>query len=138
MNPIPDSILSKLDADTRKSMGKRGRTMQEIEASQSVKSERELQEQCVALLKIKGVFPQVPTFGRKTTGRKGWPDLTFAYPITGQQWGIPCAWELKMPKGELSADQMIEAGRLAANGWCVKVIRSVEQMRDALKELEKI
>lgn len=96
-------------------------------------SERQLQQQIVQLLRLHGIEPLVPAFGKKTRIAVGWPDITFC---VNQSFGA-CAWEVKLGTGVLSTEQTQMAVRLMSppNGWRYAVIRSVDDAIKILKEL---
>lgn len=129
---FPPNILKCLRPEDRKSLGKAGLLPEEALRKMEVKSERDLQNQIVGLLRLRGIEPIVSQFGKKTRNNLGTPDIIFA------AYGIPCAWELKMPKtGRSSIEQGQMAVRLSSppNSWRHRIIKSVDE---ALAELQEI
>lgn len=133
MNVYPENILRCMRPEDRKALGIGGMTVAEATASGAARSEKELQRQLVQLLRLKGIEPMVPVFGKKTRMTVGWPDITFA---VNQPFGA-CAWEVKIGNGKLSTEQTQMAVRLMSppNGWRHAVIRSVDEALAILREL---
>lgn len=104
-----------------------------------VKNERALQTMIVQLLRLKGIEPLWHRTDKKSAATIGWPDITFS--AAGMDeigfCAIPCAWEVKFGKGELSVEQQQMHIRLSTppNAWKIKVIRSVDEALAELKEL---
>lgn len=133
MTVLPDNILRCLSPTDRKSLGKAGMTAEEALRKMEVKNEGVLQKQIVGLLRLRGIEPIVSHFGKKTRNNLGTPDIIFA------AFGIPCAWELKMPKtGRTSDGQTDMAVRLSTppNSWRHRIIKSVDEAIAELKEIE--
>ncbi len=149
---IPEAWLKLMSKEDRKAIGQ----MSAEEAFQAftARSERQLQSQIVNLLRLKGIEVLWHRTDKKSAATIGWPDLTFCvYELAPQQVGTPdgtreskilrawqifaCAWEIKMPDGELSKEQEKMYIRLGTrpNGWIYRVIRSVDE---ALKELKSM
>jgi hypothetical protein len=140
MTVIPQHIAKLMSPEDRKAFGKGAMTAEDALARFEVKSERELQKQIVALLRLKGIEPIVSTFGKRTSNNVGTPDILFAVQATseGSEWREPIAWECKFAKGALSIEQQRMAVRMSTppNGWTVKTITSVDEAIAELKELE--
>lgn len=137
MKVLPDSYLRCLSAKDRKSMGKAGQTAAETLAKADVKTEKDLQRQIIALLRLKGIEVNVSRMDKKKTDSVGWPDLTFSITgdLRGWEWGSEsCAWEVKLPGRQLDKAQQEMMVKLTTkpNGWQYSVIHSVDQ---AIKEL---
>lgn len=127
---LRNETLKRIAPAERAKMGKAGLLASECHDIAVAKCERELQGQLVNLLKLKGVnFPMPQKFGVKTTVPKGTPDILFTYR------GISCAWEVKMPTGKLSPDQVDAIKDLTADGCQCVVIRSYDE---GLKELARL
>lgn len=133
MKVLPNSYLRCLSAKDRQKLGQR--TAEEVMAQGETKSEKELQKQIVGLLRLKGIEVNVSRMDKRKTDVVGWPDLTFSV-IRGRI-AIPCLWEVKMPKGTLSPEQMTLASKLTTgpNAWRYRLIRSVDQAIAELKEM---
>lgn len=131
MKVLPENILRCLKPEDRKAVGQR--TTAEVMKNGEAKSEKELQKQIVGLLRLNGIEPNVSAMHKATTHRVGWPDITFA------AFGIPCAWEIKMPTGEESKEQKQMAIRLSTppNCWRCRVIRSIDEALHELSEIQK-
>lgn len=92
--------------------------------------ERALQEQIVSFLRAKGIFVDVSRMDRRTTNTVGRPDLLCAHN------GKPFAFEVKTATGKCSEEQLRVHEQMRSNGWTVMVVRSVEEVRDALRKVE--
>lgn len=127
---LPDAFLKCLPMSERRKLGQM--TAEEAVLKQEVKSERHLQRQIVSLLRLRGIEPLVPTFGKKTRLTIGWPDITFA------AYGIPSVWEIKLPGAKRSLEQEQMAARLSSppNSWRYRIIRNVDEALAELKEIE--
>lgn len=134
---LPDAFLSKMDKADRKALGKAGVTNAEAEAKQAFRREKELQQRCVALLRLRNIVCNVSRTDRRKTDKVGWPDLTFAFPRTKQH-GIPCAFECKLAGCHPTPEQVRVMQQMMDNGWVVRVITSEEQFLETLKTLEAI
>lgn len=140
---LPDSFLRCLSPEDRKSLGQK--TAEEVMRDAQVKSERQLQTMIVNLLRLKGIEPLWHRTDKKSAATIGWPDITFgtfAYCESEPDGlkpfiSLPCAWEVKFGKGELSTEQQQMHVRLSTppNAWRIKVIRSVDEALAELKEL---
>lgn len=137
MNPLPDNILSKMNPSERKRLGKAGRTTEQIVEANTIKSEKELQRQCVAMLRLRGIFVIVSRMDKRTSNQVGTPDLIFSLMRENDFIGRPCGFECKLKGNKPTPEQEKVMGQMASNGWTVRVIHSVEQMRDELKALEQ-
>ena len=140
MKVLPDNILRCMRPEDRRKLGQK--TAEEVLAQGEAKSEKELQRSIVGLLRLKGIEPLVPAFGKKTRIAEGWPDITFAVQSERgpARFGWPifaCAWEIKMPQGRLTPEQenMVTALSRPPNHWRHRVIRSVDQAIAELKEM---
>jgi hypothetical protein len=129
MKVLPENFLRCLKPEDRKAMGQR--TAGEVMANGIAKSEKELQKQLVGLLRLNGIEPNVSAMHKATTHRVGWPDITFA------AYGVACAWEVKLPNGQPSMEQVQMVVRLSSppNSWRHRFIHSVDE---ALAELRAI
>lgn len=130
MTQLPDNILSKMSKEDRKSLGRKGMTQAEAEASFTAKNERELQKQIANYLRMKGLFFIQSAMHKATTNQIGTPDFNF--PVNGQ-W---VSWEAKHGTGKLSKGQSDTEVRILANGGQFRVIRSLDEARDHLNELQ--
>lgn len=133
---LPNAFLSKMDKADRQPLGKAGVTAAEAETKNAFRREKQLQERCVAILRLRNILPNVSRMDRRKTDKVGWPDLTFAYP-RNDRFGVPCAFECKLPGCHPTPEQTKVMQHLLDNGWFVRVITSEEQFLEALKTLEK-
>lgn len=144
---LPDAFLRCIEPAERKRIAVGQLTAEEALSKAEIRNERDLQKQILALLRLHGIEPLCPTFGKKTRMAVGWPDVTFAvhavweqktspgYSITDSGL-MPCAWELKH-NGKLSKEQEQMHVRLSTppNAWRIKIIRSVQEAVEELREL---
>lgn len=133
---LPDKFLARMDKADRQPLGKAGVTTAEAEAKQAFRREKELQQRCVALLRLRNIACNVSRTDRRKTDMTGWPDLTFAYPRGADRFGVPCAMECKLPGCHPTGEQVKVMQQLMDNGWFVRLITSEEQFLEALRTLE--
>lgn len=129
---IPTNVLRLMPPEERARLGKAGVLPEEALANAEIRLERDLQIRLRALLGLRGIAYQQSRMDKKTTGTVGWPDFTFA--VNGR----PVAWECKLPGKDLDEDQVRVIEQMKANGWDVRVIRSVEQAMGHLREFDVI
>lgn len=139
---LPDAFLRCIDSSERKKIAVGQLTAEEALSKAEIRNERDLQKQILALLRLHGIEPLCPTFGKKTRMAVGWPDITFSVckRISNDKLNLEfiyaCAWELKH-NGELSVEQKKMHVRLSTppNAWKIKIIRNVQE---AVEELRKL
>lgn len=95
---LPDSVLRCM-APGDKPKGNAGLTFPEAQEKADTRAEREIQNQITTDLTRRGIPYCLPRIDRKSTIRKGWPDITFAYR------GRFIALEVKTSTGKLRPDQ---------------------------------
>lgn len=131
-------FAKRLTAEERKKQGIL--TAEEALAKLEARSERELQDQIVNLLHLRGVKRVIRSrMDKKTTNAKGTPDLLFVYPFFGGVScypGTPLAFEVKIGSEELSDDQKAAELELTLDGWRHHVIRSLDEAKVALDRLD--
>lgn len=121
---LPNHILKLMRPEDRARLGKAGMTAEEGQAAHVARSERELQNQLVNLLRLNGVnFVINQRFGVKTTAPKGTPDILFAYR------GKACAWEVKLEGEKPRPEQDRALMEMTADGWLCAVVRSYDEGR---------
>ena len=142
MTVLPEKILRRMSVADRKTLGNAGQTRADCDEIAQAKNERELQKQIVNYLRLHGIEVNVSRTDKRTTHRKGWPDITFAASVDVKShrifnFDVACAWEIKFGKGKLSPEQEKLAKTLTTppNCWRFRVIRSLEQAREELEEL---
>jgi len=98
--------------------------------------ESELQRDCERELTRRGIeFLHLSPRSREKTG---WPDLTFAIPEPGSEFGpvwrlgTPMAIEVKTATGKLSPVQVSRLRAMQHNGWYVRVVRDFDEFRRVL------
>ena len=62
----------------------------------------------------------------------------FSFKPAGFPYGIPCAWECKLPGQHPTPEQVLVMTQMMDNGWHTRVITSEEQMISCLNNLEVI
>lgn len=135
---LPDAFLRCIEPSVRKKIAVGQLTAEEALSKAEIRNEKELQKQILALLRLHSIEPLCPTFGKKTRMAVGWPDITFT--VRKSLFPIPdayaCAWELKH-NGKLSKEQERMHVRLSTppNAWRIKIIRSVQEAVEELREL---
>lgn len=132
---LPDAFLSKMDKADRKRLGKAGVTNAEAQAKQAFKREKELQQRCIAMLRLRGIFVAFSRMDKKAGTVVGTPDLIFCVP-RAKRHGVPCAFECKLPGCHPTPEQVRVMQQMMDNGWFIRVITSEEQFLETLKTLE--
>jgi hypothetical protein len=127
---LPQNVVNKMDPADRKRLGVR--TRHEDNLRWSERAEKQLQEQVAALLDRNDIVFIRPPMNRRSTLPSGWPDFTGAYN------GIPFAWECKTGDAVCSDDQVHMQAKLLANGWRVRVIRTLGEAQEELTYMSRI
>ena len=136
MNPklLPDRMLRLISRADRKWIGVW--TLEERMQKLEIKNERDLGNQIVQYLNLRNIEVLRPRTDKKSRIKKGWPDLTFCVRAPN---GFPlaCAFELKTDSGVLTKEQadMLDRLKTAPNAWHVRVIRSLIEVVDFLREI---
>lgn len=125
---LPDNFLKRMSPEDRKALGKAGVTNEEAVKKFALKKEKELHDQIEQFLRLHGVTYRHDRMDRKTTGTVGWPDFTFVWR------GIPIALECKLPSGLVTPEQAKVINGLTNDGWKVRVVYSLGQVKDLLFE----
>jgi len=128
---LPDAMLRRMRPEDRPS-GNAGLTQAEADAKREQREERAIQQDIERDLMRRGIIVCRPRMDRKSTIRKGWPDLTFAYR------GRFVALEVKTASGKLSHDQRdcIEALRSDLCGGVVAIVRSLRDVQSVLASID--
>jgi hypothetical protein len=133
---LPQRLVDRLsEADRREyafhvGNANAGFTTYELEQKLAARAERELQKQIRQYLSQKEVVFICPPMFKRSELPPGWPDFTFAF------CGVPIIWECKNSTGKLRESQKQIVDQLVANGWRFRIIRSVEQARNHLREID--
>jgi len=130
-NNLPDALIRRMRPEDRPS-GNAGLTQAEADAKREQREERAIQQDIERDLMRRGIIVCRPRMDRKSTIRKGWPDLTFAYR------GRFVALEVKTASGKLSHDQRdcIEALRSDPCGGVVAIVRSLRDVQSVLASID--
>lgn len=123
---LTDNLRRRMTPEARRALGKHGMTAEDAAAAFDVRSERDLQKQIANLLRLRGIWFSWARMDRATTNMLGTPDFLFA------RAGQACAMEVKFGKGKLRVEQERAVLEMERNGWCVAVVRSVEEAREFL------
>lgn len=123
---LPQRIIDLMEKPERKDIGVK--TSGEIAEKIEVENERELQNQCANLLRLRSIWFFQSRMDRRTTNPVGTPDFLFAVK------GTPIAVECKIGAGILSREQEDSMYHMAKNGWICAVVRSVKMLKDLLDD----
>lgn len=126
---LTDAVRRRMSAKDRASLGAHGQTSEEAQSKFIAGSERELQQQLVSILRLRGIAFLWSRMDRKTTCTTGWPDLTFVVN------GTPVAMEVKHGKGKLREEQEMIRDTMISNGWHWHCVRSLDEARAILDTL---
>jgi hypothetical protein len=129
---LPPNILRRM-AKKDRPKGNAGLLPEEAEAKQDDREERAIQIDIETDLLRRGIISSRPRMDRKSTIRKGWPDLTLAY--CGRFVGL----EVKTATGKLSPDQRdcLAALRKKPSRAIAVVVRSLAEVIELLAILDK-
>jgi len=136
---LPENILRRMDTTQRKSLGKSGRTSEEIDAKKGLELEKEIHRQIDQWLRSKDIIFQHERMDGKTRGTVGWPDFTFCWIRPGnwesfeKVFAIGC--EVKRPGCSPTREQVEIHERMRRNGWTVLVVHSLQELIQELKKL---
>jgi hypothetical protein len=136
---LPENILRCMSPKDRKAIGQK--TASEALSAGEAKSERILQGQCVNLLRLHGIEVLWHRTDKRSAATVGWPDLTFCVQFKCDDdsedyiGSYATCWEIKLPTGKLSEEQIKMRDLLVANGWRWRTITSVDQARLELKNM---
>jgi hypothetical protein len=128
---LPDSLLRRISSADRKAAGLPPLLDQSLAAAvtrNDHKREKELQVQILNWLRLGGVTVLWSRTDKRLTATVGWPDLTFCWH------GKPFAFEVKIPGGTLSEDQVRVRKGMIADGWNYSVVHSLDEARAAVAE----
>lgn len=129
--PLPENILAKMNPEDRPA-GKAGKTQEELAVARDVKNEKELQNQIVQYLRMRGVkFLIWQSMARKSGLPPGSPDLIFCYN------GYPFAWECKYGSGKRTPEQSDAEKQMQADGWIVQLVKSIGDAKRILDGCQK-
>lgn len=129
---LPNSILTKMSAKDRATLGRAGMTAEEAEAAYVAKNEADLQKQIIAMLNRNGIHVICSRTGKRTTTAAGTPDLLFSVN------GASVAWELKVKGNKPSKEQIDTMRDMAANGWKCSVLYSYDDALAKYRELSTL
>jgi len=133
---LPNNVLEKMSISDRKEyslhigISNAGKTRSEIERELAFKAERDLQSEIRQYLELREIVFINPAMFRKSQLPAGWPDFSFAF------CEIPILWETKSLQGKLRDSQASIVAKLVRNGWRFRLIRSVEEGRNHLRDIE--
>jgi hypothetical protein len=126
MTIIPENLLRCVNPADRKKLGPAGQTAEEAMQAFTIRSEKDLQKQICNLLSLRGIWFSWSRMDCKTTAKVGTPDFLLVSN------GIPIALEAKFGNGKLSEEQERTHALMTRDGWKVRVVRSLEEVRTIL------
>jgi hypothetical protein len=136
---LPDNILRRMEPSARKSLGKSGRTSEEIDAKKSLELEKEIHRQIDQWLRSKNIVFQHERMDGKTRGTVGWPDFTFVWfrepALEVKHLYVPIGCEVKRQGEKPTDDQAKIHDHMRRNGWTVLVVHSLQELIEELKKL---
>jgi hypothetical protein len=127
-----------MDPTQRKSLGKSGRTSEEIDAKKGLELEKEIHRQIDQWLRSKDIVFQHERMDGKTRGTVGWPDFTFVWKVPWHEIAntlYPIGCEVKRPGEKPTVDQKQVHDWMRQNGWTVLVVHSLQELIEELKKL---
>jgi hypothetical protein len=133
---LPRNILDKMSERDRREYAlhvgypNTALTSAEVEQKATAQAERELQKQIRQFLNLRDILFICPAMFRKSQLPPGWPDISFVYR------GVPILWECKSFAGKLRANQEHIITELVRNGWNFRLIRSLEEARSHLRQID--
>jgi len=130
---LPDSLLRRIAPADRKTVHlppPLSELVSQTAAKADVKREKELQNQIENFLRLRGITAIRSAMHRKTSNNLGTPDFLFAI------WGRAVALECKLPGQKPTEDQKRVMAGLAKDGWYVKIVHSLDEMRAVLAALQ--
>lgn len=111
--------------------GKAGKTQEELAVARDVKNEKELQNQIVQYLRMRGVKWLLWQSTAKKSGLPpGSPDLIFCFR------SYPMAWEIKHGSGKRTQEQEDAAEQMENDGWVVRLVKSIADAKAILDWVE--
>jgi hypothetical protein len=130
---IPEHIRRLMSPADRQPMGKAAMTMPEITAKAAAKLERQLHDQIADYLRMKGIRIAIHSrMDKRPTNQVGTPDFLFAYHRR------PVAVEVKRPGCKPTEDQARIMRQMAEDGWMVRVVHGVEDVKSLLHMIEDL
>lgn len=130
MTLIPPNLLRLMSKADRESCGQGNELPEEIAVKIEARAEKELQREIAQYLRLQGIQFINPPMNKRSMLPEGWPDFSLAYK------GKPIALECKTATGKLSREQAAMHLLLMADGWTVKTVRSLDEVRNLLKETQ--
>lgn len=131
MTLIPPNLLRLMSKEDRESCGKGNELPEEIAVKVEAQAEKELQREICQYLRLKHIQFINPPMNKRSILPEGWPDFTFAYK------GKPIALECKTATGKLSREQAAMHLLLMADGWLVRTVRTLQEVKEILDTIDK-
>lgn len=126
---LPNSILTKMNAKDRASLGRAGMTAEEAESAFVAKTEADLQTLIQTMLQRNGVYVVRQRMDKRSNVKIGCPDLLFSVN------GTPVAWEVKLPGKKPRPEQIDALASMSRNGWQTAVVTSYDKALSIYREL---
>lgn len=132
MTLIHENYLRRMNLADRQALGKAGRTAEERAARAEEKTEKAIQEEIAAWLRIHYITFNRSRMDRKATGTVGWPDFDFPY------CGLPVFLEVKTLTGRLTSEQEAVHAGLRRQGGMVGVVHNLPEAIEYLRKIEQL
>ncbi len=132
-NALPDAVLRRITPADRRAVSLPSPLAETVKAAadkSDLRREKELQRDIGNWLRLRGITFVQSRMDKKTRTRKGVSDFLFA--IRGRA----VALEAKLPGKQPTEDQRRVMAGLAADGWRVAVVRSLDEARSVVAEVE--
>jgi hypothetical protein len=132
LGPIPEHVLRLMPGSARKPLGKAGLTMPELSQKAAVKREKELQQTCASMLRLRDIWFSASRMDKKATNTKGTPDFLMCMR------GKFIAIEFKRPGEKPSEEQIKAIEAIERNGGIVRIVTSERDFVEFMQEVESI
>lgn len=126
---LPEAVKQKLPPEEKKRLGIAAMTMDELITRQSVRTERDLQNQIADYLRLRGVPFYRSRMDKRTTSKLGTPDFLICVASKF------LALEAKRDGEEPTPEQVMELDAIRAAGGIALIVTKLEQVKIVLDEL---
>jgi hypothetical protein len=134
-----EGLLQALPPEERKRLGRAGMTKAEAEAKYAAGREKDLQDDIATWLNGQQIYFDWDRMDTRTSGRRGRADFRVCVPvrIKDQIEGRWLSVEAKTQSGTLTSEQAEQAARLRKSGGKFIVARSLAEVIEAVRELQR-
>lgn len=130
LGPIPEHVLRLMPGAARKPLGKAGLTVPEINEKAAARREKELQQTCASMLRLRDIWFSASRMDKPSTNAKGTPDFLICMR------GKFVAVEFKRP-GQQPTDEQLQALKaIERNGGIVRIVTSEREFVEFIQEVE--